>query len=51
MEPMIVSADENVSEVVFEAPKVAVPVGTVAGDQLAAVLKSELPGNKSHVAF
>ena len=38
-----VSADENVSDVVFEAPKLAVPVGTIAGDQWTRV-KSELPG-------
>ena len=48
---MIVSGNENVRAVVFEAPKLAVPVGTVAGDQLAAVSKSELPGEKSQVAF
>jgi hypothetical protein len=51
MEPITVSGNENVREVLFEAPKLAVPVGTVAGDQLAAVSKSELPGDKSHVAF
>ena len=51
IEPMIVSGKENVREVVFDAPKLAVPVGTAAGDQLAAVSKSELPGDKSHVAF
>jgi hypothetical protein len=51
MEPTSVSADENVSEVVLEAPKLAVPVGTTAGDQLAPVSKSELPGAKTHVAF
>jgi hypothetical protein len=48
---MVVSAAENVREVVFEAPKLAVLVGTVAGDQLAAVSKSELAGDESHVAF
>ena len=41
----------NVIEVVFDAPKNAVPVGTVGGVQLAAVLKSELPGVVDHVAF
>jgi hypothetical protein len=51
MEPITVSGNENVREVLFEAPKLAVPVGTVAGDQLAAVSKSKLPGDKSHVAF
>src|SRR5262249_46055476 len=34
-----------------DAPKNAVPVGTVAGVQLAAVLKSELPGAVDQVAF
>src|SRR5262245_38669188 len=33
-----------------DAPKNAVPVGTVAGVQLAAVLKSELPGAVDQVA-
>ena len=40
----------NAIEVVFDAPKNAVPVGTVAGVQLAAVLKFELPGAVDHVA-
>ena len=40
----------NAIEVVFDAPKDAVPVGTVAGVQLAAVLKFELPGAVDHVA-
>src|SRR5262245_31738789 len=35
----------------LDAPKNAVPVGTVAGFQLAAVLKSELPGAVDQVAF
>jgi hypothetical protein len=42
---------ENVMVVVFDAPNVAVPVGTVAGDQLAAVSKSPDPGLWSQVAF
>ena len=37
--PTVVSA-ENVSAVVLDVPKNAVPVGTVAGFQLVAVLKS-----------
>jgi hypothetical protein len=37
--------------VVFDAPKNAVPVGTVAGVQLLAVLKSELPGAVDQIAF
>ena len=41
----------NAIEVVFDAPKIAVLVGTTAGFQLAAVLKSELPGVVDHVAF
>jgi hypothetical protein len=40
----------NAIEVVFDASKNAVPVGTVAGVQLAAVLKFELPGAVDHVA-
>jgi hypothetical protein len=40
----------NAIEVIFDAPKNAVPVGTVAGVQLAAVLKFELPGAVDHVA-
>ena len=42
---------ENVMVVVFDAPNVAVPVGTAAGVQLAAVLKSPDPGVRSQVAF
>jgi len=42
---------ENDSAVVFEKPKKAVPVGTVAGVQLVAVLKSPEPGLVSHEAF
>lgn len=41
---------ENVSVVVFEAPKVAVPVGTVSFVQFVAVSQSELPGAESQVA-
>src|SRR5262249_29660055 len=41
----------NVRPVMVDAPKNAVPVGTVAGFQLAAVLKSELPGAVDQVAF
>jgi hypothetical protein len=37
--------------VVFEAPKDATPVGTLAGLQLLAVPKSLLPGFVSHCAF
>jgi hypothetical protein len=36
--PTPVAADENVRFGTLVAPKNAVPVGTVAGDQLAAVL-------------
>ena len=36
--------------VVFDAPNMAVPVGTAAGDQLAAVSKSFEPGVRSQVA-
>jgi hypothetical protein len=42
---------ENVMVVVFDAANVAVPVGTVAGDQLAAVSKSPDPGLRIQVAF
>jgi hypothetical protein len=41
---------ENVSVVMFDAPNVAVLVGTAAGVQLAAVSQSELPGLNSQVA-
>src|SRR4051812_18419519 len=41
---------ENVSDVVPEAPNDAMPVGTVAGTQLASVLKSPDPGASFHVA-
>ena len=40
----------NVRPVMVDAPKTAVPVGTVAGVQLAAVLKSELTGAVDQVA-
>jgi hypothetical protein len=42
---------EIVIVVVFEAPNVAVPFGTAAGAQFAAVSKSPDPGLRSHVAF
>ena len=41
---------ENVIVVVFDAPNVAVLVGTAAGAQLAAVSQSEVPGLSSQVA-
>ena len=41
----------NVIVVIFDALKKAVAVGTVAGDQLAAVSKSDEPGFNSQVAF
>jgi hypothetical protein len=41
---------ENVTAVVFEVPKVAVPPGTMAGDQFVAVFQSPDPGLASHVA-
>jgi hypothetical protein len=41
---------ENVMVVVFDAPNVAVPVGTVVGAQLAAVFQSPDPGLRSQVA-
>src|SRR5262245_43948751 len=47
--PTVVLA-ENDRLVTFDPPKNAVPVGTVAGVQLAAVLKSELPGAVDQVA-
>ena len=42
-------AAEKVSDVVFDAPKVAVLVGTDAGVQLPAVFQSLEPGLRSHV--
>jgi hypothetical protein len=51
MEPIVVMGAEKASEVTFEVLKVAVPVGTTAGDQLAAASKSEVPGVDDHVAF
>ena len=44
-------AVENVIVVTVEAPKVAVPVGTVAPVQLAPVFQSLVPGLASQVAF
>src|SRR5260370_41815857 len=41
----------NNIEVVFDAPKIAVLVGTTAGFQLVAVLKAPEPGLSSQVAF
>ena len=40
----------NDIKVVFDAPKIAVPVGTTAGFQLVAVLKVPEPGLSSQVA-
>jgi hypothetical protein len=48
--PIVVVGLENVRLVVFDVPKKAVPVGTVAGVQLAAVSKSFVPGVASQVA-
>ena len=48
--PTRVVPAENDSAVVLDTPKKAVPVGTVAGVQLAAVLKSPEPGLSSQVA-
>jgi hypothetical protein len=42
---------EKVRLVVFDAPKVAVAVGTADGDQFAAVLQLLDPGLEDHVAF
>ena len=41
----------NAIEVVFDAPKIAVLVGTTAGLQLVAVLKTPVAGAGSQVAF
>jgi len=49
--PTEVKVVENVMVVVFDAPNVAVPVGTVAGVQLAAVFQSPLVGFRSLVAL
>ena len=49
--PRLVTLPElNVRPVIVDVPKNAVPVGTVAGVQLAAVLKSELTGAIDQVA-
>ena len=48
--PIVVAGAENDRLVVVDVPKKAVPVGTAAGVQLAAVLKSPLPGAASQVA-
>ena len=50
VQPPIVVLAESVSAVVSDAPKNAVPAGTVAGFQLAAVLKLPDVGLKSQVA-
>jgi hypothetical protein len=42
---------ENVIVVVFDAPNVAVPVGTVGGAWFAALLNSPDAGFRSQVAF
>jgi hypothetical protein len=47
----VVEPASNVIEVVCDSPKMAVPVGTVAGDQLAAVFQTSVPGLSNHVAF
>jgi hypothetical protein len=47
---MLVSAEKD-RAVVLEKPKLAVPVGTAAGLQFAAVLKSPEPGLASQVAL
>jgi hypothetical protein len=41
---------ENVSVVIDELPKMAMPLGTEAGSQFDAVLKSPEPGLASHVS-
>ena len=41
---------ENVSVVIDELPKMAIPVGTEAGSQFDAVVKSLEPGLASHVS-
>jgi hypothetical protein len=48
---MDVVAAEKVSDVVLDAPKLAVLVGTVLGVQLVAVFQSPEPGLVPHVAF
>ncbi|WP_368509137.1 hypothetical protein [Bradyrhizobium lupini] len=44
VQPPKLASAENETAVVLEVPKNAVPVGTTAGLQLAAVLKSPVPG-------
>ena len=46
---VVVKGSNNI-EVVFDAPKIAVLVGTTAGFQLVAVLKLPEPGLSSQVA-
>ena len=50
VQPPIVVSAENVSAVVLDVPKNAVPVGTMAGFQLARVLKLPDAGVRSQVA-
>jgi hypothetical protein len=50
MVPILVAAAENVSDVVFEAPNDAVPVGTVAGLQFAAEFQLFVAGAAPQVA-
>ena len=50
MEPVPPFA-ENVIDVVFEEPNVAVPLGTVCGVQLVLVFQSLVPGLVAQVAF
>src|SRR5258708_7382081 len=50
VQPPIAVLAENDRPVVLERPKDAVPAGTVAGVQLAAVLKLPEPGAASQVA-
>ena len=51
VQPPIVVLAENDRAVVLDVPKKAVPVGTVAGVQLVAVLKTFVAGAASQVAF
>jgi hypothetical protein len=46
----ILREPENVSDVTVDPPKLAMPVGTVAGVQFPAVLKSGEPGIAFQVA-
>src|SRR5438552_15778508 len=51
MVPILVVSAETEMLVTFETSKVATPVGTVFGVQLAAVFQSLLIGFRFHVAF